>query len=40
MASVDNAVSQITVTPTKSDSDASVEYLDGNDAAITDADGA
>ena len=38
MASVDNAVSQITVTPTKSDSDASVEYLDGNDAAITDAD--
>ena len=40
MASVDNAVSQITVTPTKSDSDASVEYLDGNDAAISDADGA
>ena len=37
-ASVANAVSQITVTPTKSDSDASVEYLDGNDAAITDAD--
>ena len=39
LASVANAVSQITVTPTKSDSDASVEYLDGSDAAITDADG-
>ena len=38
-ASVGNAVSQITVTPEKSDSNASVEYLDGNDAAIPDADG-
>ena len=38
-ASVGNAVSQITVTPTKSDTDASVEYLDGSDATITDADG-
>ncbi len=38
-ASVGNAVSQITVTPTKSDTDASVEYLDASDGAITDADG-
>ena len=38
-ASVGNAVSQVTVTPTKSDTDASVEYLDGSDATITDADG-
>ena len=38
-ASVGDAVSQITVTPTKSDTDASVEYLDAKDAAITDADG-
>ena len=38
-ASVGNAVSQITVTPTKSDRDASVEYLDASDATITDADG-
>ncbi len=38
-ASVGGAVSQITVTPTKSDTDASVEYLDARDAAITDADG-
>ena len=38
-ASVGNAVSQITVTPTKSDTDASVEYLDGSDATITDDDG-
>ena len=38
-ASVGNAVSQITVTREKSDSNASVEYLDGNDAAIPDADG-
>ena len=38
-ASVGNAVSQITVTPTKSDTDASVEYLDASDATITDADG-
>ena len=38
-ASVGNAVSQITVTPETNDSNASVEYLDGNDAAITDADG-
>ena len=38
-ASVANTVDQVTVTPTKSDSDASVEYLDAGDAAITDADG-
>ena len=38
-ASVGNAVSQITVTPTKSATDASVEYLDASDATITDADG-
>ena len=38
-ASVGNAVSQITVTPETNDSNASVEYLDGSDAAITDADG-
>ena len=37
-ASVADAVSQITVTPETNVSDASVEYLDGNDAAITDAD--
>ena len=39
-ASVGGAVSQVTVTPTKSDTDASVEYLDARDAAIADADGA
>ena len=38
-ASVANAVSQITVTPTKGDTDASVEYLDASEATITDADG-
>ena len=38
-ASVGNAVSQITVTPETNDSNASVKYLDGNDAEITDADG-
>ena len=37
-ASVDNAITRVTVTPTKSDADATVEYLDGSDAAIADAD--
>ena len=38
-ATVGNSVSQITVTPTKTDDGATVEYLDTNDAAIADADG-
>ena len=37
-ASVAKSVSQITVTPTKSDSNASVAYLDGSDNTLTDAD--
>ena len=37
-ASVANEVDQITVEATANDSNASVEYLDGNDAALTDAD--
>ena len=38
-ANVGTSISQITVTPTTSDSDATVEYLDASDAAIADADG-
>ena len=37
-ASVANGVTRATVTPTVNDSGASVEYLDGSDAALTDAD--
>ena len=37
-ASVANSVTRATVTPTVNDSNASVEYLDGSDAALTDAD--
>ena len=38
-ASVDNAVSRITVAPTANDSDADCcDYLDGSDSALTDAD--
>ena len=39
-ASVINTVSRITVTPTVSQSGATVAYLDGDDTAIADADGA
>ena len=35
---VANAVSQVTITETKSESTATVEYLDGSDATLTDAD--
>ena len=37
-ASVANSVTRATITPTVNDANASVEYLDGNDAALTDAD--
>ena len=37
-ATVANAVSQVTITETKSESTATVEYLDGSDATRTDAD--
>ena len=37
-ATVANAVSQVTITATTSDATATVEYLDGSDAARTDAD--
>ena len=37
-ATVANAVSQVTITETKSESTATVEYLDGSDATLTDAD--
>ena len=37
-ASVANAVETITVTPTKSDSDASIAWLDGANATLADAD--
>ena len=37
-ATVANTVAQITVTPTKSDNDATVEYLDASDGGLTDAD--
>ena len=37
-ASVANAITPVTVTPTKSDSNATVENLDGSDMAITEAD--
>ena len=37
-AGVESSVSQVTVTPTTSDSNASVSYLDVNDNALTDAD--
>ena len=37
-ATVGNSVTRIKVTPTKSDSAATIEYLDENNAAITDAD--
>ena len=39
-ATVANAVSRITVTATKSDETATLAYLDGNDAALADADDA
>ena len=38
-ASVANSVDEITVTPTTTDDTAAVEYLDGSDAGIDDADG-
>ena len=38
-ATVGNAVSSVTVTPTRSDSDASLEFLDGNDSELEDSDG-
>ncbi len=37
-ASVDNDVDEITIEPTVNESNATVEYLDSSDAAITDAD--
>ena len=37
-ASVANSVSRITVTPTKSDSNATLDYLDGDDNVLPDAD--
>ena len=37
-ATVANSVSQITVAPTANDSNADIEYLDDNDATLTDAD--
>ena len=37
-AAVDNDVDEITITPTVNESNATVEYLDSSDAAITDAD--
>ena len=37
-ASVDNAVAQVTVTPTLSDANATLAYLDGSDTALADAD--
>ena len=37
-ATVANAVSQVTITETKSESTATVEYLDNSDATLTDAD--
>ena len=39
MASVDNDVDEITITPTVNESNATVEYLDSSDTEITDADG-
>ena len=36
-ASVDNDVDEITITPTVNESNATVEYLDSSDTAITDA---
>ena len=36
-ASVGHAVDEVTVTPTKGDSNASIEYLDKEDSALTDA---
>ena len=38
-ATVGNAVSSVTVTPTGSDGDASLEFLDGNDSELEDSDG-
>ena len=38
-ARVQNGVSSITVTPTRGDSDATLEYLDENDSVLADADG-
>ena len=38
-ASVANAVDQVTIAGTKSDSGARVDYFDGSDTALTDADG-
>ena len=38
-ASVGDTVSRITVTPTKTDTNAMVEFLDGDDVALTDAAG-
>ena len=39
-ASVANAVSRLTVTPTASQSEATLSYLDGDNATLSDADGA
>ncbi|MDE2979572.1 MAG: cadherin-like beta sandwich domain-containing protein, partial [Gemmatimonadota bacterium] len=39
-ATVSNSVSRVTVTPVTNDDGATVEYLDENDAELTDADGA
>ena len=36
-ATVANSVSQVTITPTKSASAATIEYLDGSDNTLTDA---
>ena len=38
-ASVADNVWRVTVTPTKTDANATVDYLDGDDAELTDADG-
>ena len=37
-ASVASTVAEVTVTPTTTDSGATIEYLDGDDATLTDAD--
>ena len=37
-ASVANTVAEVTVTPTKSDTNATIEYLDASDMTLTDAD--
>ena len=37
-ASVANTVAEVTVTPTKNDTNATIEYLDASDMTLTDAD--